>query len=392
MYIKAMKVVHFVTDEKFINSAIELFESITWIDNTFYIVEGDEESLSYIKNPVVKSIKENEIETKILDEKFAEVIVMHSLGALPNDIIIKINKKIKLVWLSWGWDLYSNVWPEYKLIKIENRIKDSFTNVVYNWGRLFLTVKRFLNYSLKGCIIKNHKILFKNALRRIDYYSGVYPIEYDLLLRDNKDVFKAQRIDFNYTRKIKADAGWHKKNGILIGNSASCLLNHCDIFERLKSFDLSKRQVFVPLCYETGNRLYLSHVRREGYRIFGDSFVPVDNFMNFSDFCNFLKNCSVAIFDIEQQAASGTISLCLGLGMKVFLPQSSIPYSFYKGIGVRVYSIESELNENELKEELLGEERISNREIVMSYFSYENVLNRVEKSFRRIYNDIAEEK
>lgn len=379
-----------MTDDKFIDSTIELFESISWIDNSYYWVT-EIDSSTYIQTSIIKRIKKKNIAKKLLDEKFADVVVLHSLGSLPNDIIAKIDKNIKVVWFSWGGDLYSNIWPEYKLIKIENRIKDSFAKKLYESYRSLFAVKQFLKCSLNGSLFKNNRKTFLNAIKRIDYYSGVFPIEYDLILNNNKSIFRAKKIDFNYTRKIEVhdtDVCNYDAQDILVGNSASCLLNHCNVFERLKSFDLKERRVVVPLSYETENWLYLNHVKRKGRKILGDSFIPIENFMNFDDFCQFLKNCSIGIFDIEQQAATGTISLCIGLGMKVFLPQSSVLYSFYKSIGVRVFSIESELTERELNDILLPSDRISNREIILSYFSYENVLRRVEDSFLFIANEM----
>lgn len=384
-----MKVVHFVTDDKFIDSVIEMFESIPWINNSYYWVTARESS-TYVQTSIVKTIKEKDIAAKLLCEEFSDVVVLHSLGSLPNDIIVKINEKIRVMWFSWGGDLYSNIWPEHKLIKIENRIKDSYANGLYNLYRGLYATKHFIKYAFEGKIFRNHRKIFRDAVKRIDYYSGVFPVEYDLIHKYNKDIFRAKRIDFNYTKKIKVqdyDFCDTESHGILVGNSASCLLNHCDVFERLKSFDLKGKRVIVPLSYETENRIYLNRVKKKGHKLLGSSFEPVEEFMKFDDFCRFLKNCSVAIFDIEQQAATGTIALCLGLGMKVFLPQTSVSYSFYKSLGVRVFTIETELTESEVNDNLLPSERILNREIVVSYFSYENVLKRIEKSFYTIANE-----
>lgn len=384
----SLRVLHLVVDDKFIDDAVVLFDSINSIDCTYWFVSNEiNKKFRHIKSNKVVQINVDDFLYNINVRKSFDVVVLHGFSSLSNRLILKINPDIKLVWFSWGYDIYSNMWPEKKLIKLD-RIKSK---------NLFIRYSRELSFSymkslIKSLFLNNSRKEFKKAIGRVDYYSGVFPEEFDMI-SENNAFFKAKKISFNYSRKTKSNTEelGTIDNWILIGNSSSYLLNHIDVFDRIKSYvESSNRKVLVPLNYgDLG--YYRRHVLKCGIKTLGENFYPIVDFLTYSDYYNLLRKCSVAIFNIEQQAAVGNICMCLSLGIKVFLPIKSIGYKFFKRIGAVVYSIEEELLP-EIHSDLSSESIRVNRAVVKNYFSFDVVKNRVIESFKLIENDVKNNK
>lgn len=381
----SLKILHLVVDDKFIDDAIDLFDTMKEFESSYWIVSDRSMAFfNYIKNKdKVKIVDSYTFLRKINNEFLFDVIVLHGLNSLPTELIIEINSNIKLVWFSWGYDIYSNLWPEKKMIKLQRVKSKDF--IIRNY--------RVLNYSYFKYLIKNNfKLLMKRecffkAIHRIDYYSGVFPEEYELIKQRNP-IFRAKKISFNYPyREDICEESDNEDNWILVGNSSSYLLNHCDVFNRLKRCkEISKRVIFVPLSY--GDKgLYLRNVLKKGRRMFGSMFHPIIEYIPYSEYKNMIKKCSVAIFNVEQQASVGNICICLSLGIKVFLPINSMGYKFFKKIGAIVYSIENDLF-FEIDKKISSSDKKNNKDVVMAYFSFDNVRKRVIESFNLIEKDI----
>ena len=91
-----MKVIHFITDEKFLNSTIELFEEIEELDNRYINIIFDEDKpYQFITSDKVEKINISDVHNIITNPSVCDVIVIHNLSSLPCEQIMNIDKKIK---------------------------------------------------------------------------------------------------------------------------------------------------------------------------------------------------------------------------------------------------------------------------------------------------------
>lgn len=385
-----MKVAHFITDNKFLNGAIEVLNEIDWLDNHYFILTCNA-SFKYVRPDFVQIVNDSQVKMLIKDIYSWDVIVIHGLLSLPLNYIKDVHEHIKVVWLSWGYDVYSSHrYPYPSLIPLHNYIKpgtlDSFNKFLYysKW-----IVKE---YVLRILMIKEKdRKSFKPAINRIDFYSGVFPIEYKLIKLHNS-FFVAKPILFHYfstmtkTRYREEDIYKDilpKGNNIQVGHNAGIFGNHRNTFSYLKNMDLAGRKIIVPLSYRV-DRFYVSSVCKAGTRLFGESFIPIVKFMPLDEYRNYMSSISVAIYNFERQAAAGNIIMNLWNGTMVFLPKNSICYIHFKQLGFHIFSIENDLNQFNIDHGLSEEEIIKNRTILSKINSYESLFKDINDGFLSI--------
>ena len=105
-----MKIIHISIDEKFIDCAIDIFNELTGVDSS-YFVYSKKTSLKYIKyKDILLFGSENDLIQKVNEEK-CDFVILHSL-CLNYKYIARI--KHKIIWNSWGYDIYSDVQDFFK--------------------------------------------------------------------------------------------------------------------------------------------------------------------------------------------------------------------------------------------------------------------------------------
>lgn len=385
-----MKVIHFVTDEKFINWTIDLFEEINELENRYInIVFDKDEPFEYISSDKVERINIANVHD-IITNPVCDVIVLHNLSSLPCEHIKQINEKIKVVWLSWGFDIYNNKKPQFPLVPLKNQIKPHTISPRYRI-RLLNEGMRLFFKNLKNKDPQGRQD-FIDAVHRVDYFSGVFPIEYDLLKRNS--FFRAKQTLFSYpfekstfNKEDLCNDTLPKGNTIQISNSGTLLANHGNSFWRLKKFNIHDRKIFAPISYG-GDRLYRSTVYHQGRKLFKDNFIPLTSFIELEKYVALTESVSVAIYNSTRQTAVGNILLNLWNGAKVFFPKDSINYKHFKSTGYHVFSIEDDLSQKEIDTLLSKEEIADNRKKVFENHSFEAIKEKTINSFRQIANDI----
>lgn len=385
-----MKVIHFITDDKFLNSVIELFEEIKELDNRYInIIFDKNEPFQFVTSDKVERINVSEIPEMITNPNICDVIAIHNLNSLPCEFIKDIHKKIKVVWFSWGFDIYANRYPQFELIKLKNKIKPKTISFRYRVRMLNESYRIFLS-QLKNRK-ENERLDFISAIHRIDFYSGVYPIEYELLKKNR--FFQAKQVYFNYPSKkglfiIERINDNIKPQGdsILIGNSGTKLGNHLNSFWKLRKLSLNNRKIIVPLSY-AGDSLYRSIVNKKGQKFFKENFIPLTTFIPIDKYIHLMSSVSISIYNVEQQAAVGNIMLSLWNGAKVFFPETSLNYHFFKSNGFKIFSIEKDLNQTEIDTLLSDDEILENRKKIIDIFSFESAKQKVRECFLFIENN-----
>ncbi len=332
-------IANFILDEKFIDGLIDYHDYVkTDCRHDYYLVSDTEREYKYIKKHPDRIIVIKVKEVLNTAARY-DAVFLHSLPSLPISLIPKISKSVKVFWFSWGYDIYS-LPCERPLIKM--RLYHPLTRrfVIRDIKYQFLYLLRIFNSYRR----KKNYYYYLRAVRRIDYYSGVIPEEYDML-KNKFSGFKAARVNYiywNINSLPKKDFTLNTSRNIIIGNSTSFEMNHLDVFNALKDIDLTDRKIYVPLSYAP-NPKYVDKLIKEGKKLFGDRFVAITDFLPFNEYMLIFNSCGFAIYGTERQMGMGNIIMCLDNGCKVFLYKSSTVYHHYKKHGVRVYSIEEDL-------------------------------------------------
>ena len=362
-----IKIIHIVTDDKFIDGAIGLFETDNRVENT-YIIIGEKRDFKYLKNDCVKWVLYEDALEVI--NKF-DVVVLHSLPAIPIELISDIKKNIKVVWFAWGYDLYEK---PYSVVPIKLLGPETKKATRYERFRQFIRVSSHKQ-------INFYKKHLPNALERIDYFSGVFPYEHNLVKSEHPE-FRALPLDFYYGStnffipEEPSKSFNHGKYNVIIGNSANTTGNHLDVLKAMNLVKIDKQsKVIIPLSYN-GSPRYVSQVEKKAESLYPGQIVSLRNYLPLDEYLELISNCRVAVFAHERQQASDNIFMQLIYGAKVYMSETSAAFDYLKSIGLRIFSLQSDLAN--FYEELSDEDVMANREILSSLYSSSKLIERVK--------------
>lgn len=353
-----MKILHIISDQKFIDTGIMRFERAAPGDNVYLLPTLQPKTeLKYIETskPIV-SCNVLSVRSKKLINWIAsfDMIVLHSLTPFAIEVVNKIKNKTKIVWIGWGYDYYDMIFENEldlyepltrniigkeacKKFNLTNRFKSLVRKIVYPTNK-----RKVLNY--------------------INYFAPVLECEY-AMVKESLSSFHPEYVDWNYgsANSLNPNISSVKevKKNILIGNSASPNNNHLDVFNLIKdSFIPKEAKVIVPLSYG-GSKKYVSQVISEGKRLFGDSFLPVLSFMPYQEYINIISDCNIVIMCQKRQQGTGNIGAALLTGAKVFMSVENAYYSTSIKRGMKIFCI-NKLCQHGLVDGLHINERINN--------------------------------
>ena len=378
-----LKILNILVDDKFIDGLIEVLEFTKGEHKHDYIIIRDDVTKKFQYITKIEYIKQinNKDYLNFINSNGYDLVILHSLSCIPWFTIDKIDRKIKVLWKAWGFDLYrtpSEIQPFVKLKRLH-----PITNR-YWWkhykGKIYNNLKSWLYSQI-------HRKEIKCAINRIDYFSGCLPVEYDFI-KEYKS-FRAQHLELpyfalnsKYTKKESLEFPELGSN-ILIGNSGAIANNHFDIFNCFSTIKIEDKKVIVPLSYG-GDDFYIKDIVNYGKKIFGENFCPIRNFMSLTDYFSLLSTCSYAILGYEQQASLGNAFELLWAGVKLYLPQSSVNYKYFKEKGCHVFTIENDLINLYVFTPLTIEEKKLNREILLRLNSKEVNLLKIKNIYQTI--------
>lgn len=373
--IERKRLLHFFTDEKVANDAIESFETAFPNENMFLILSKDGEP-SFVKphkNTLFLSYKSSELKDIIKACKDFGEVIFHSMG-YEFSLIIQKFEHPNVNWVVWGADMYESLLYRkgYRLYIDEKNI----FRVRARWLPVFLykALIGIRDYKYYRAQIK--------ASKKINTITSYGP-DYDLLVKYYPEFGKCNKKYFFYYPIEKMldeqtkDCFVSGKN-IWVNPAAGYNGNHIDIFKRLSTFNHIER-VCTPLSY--GIPYYAKYVEREGRKFFENKFDPMTTFIPKEEYYKRFLSSNSFIFGHLRQCAVGNIIIALYMGAKVFLYKDNPLYNFYKSMGVSIYNIEDELNEDEVYSPLSDELRQKNRETMMRNYSYQKQISTIKNSF-----------
>ncbi len=293
----------------------------------------------------------------------AEAIILHSSKNVGFLISLLAKKTTKILWIGYGFDYYNLLAKQgYEFYGPETKALRTMQRPLEN--RVTLKHKAYL---------LANSFVMRLAFKRIDFFSPVIREDYEVF----KEYFPKTKMDYvawnygdSFDDTLFTDPFPMLGQNILIGNSASFTNNHLEIFSLLKNVDLSGRRLIVPLSY--GDKEYRDHIITIGRNLFGDSFMPLVDFMPIDEYYTVIKSCSIAIMNQYRQQATGNISAMIVFGAKVYLSNKNPYYMNCINRGLKICAIEELTSDSSSLFSLLSEsERSLNRKIVQDTESQE---------------------
>ena len=171
---------------------------------------------------------------------------------------------------------------------------------------------------------------------------------------------------------------------IQIGNSAYSDFNHIRILKLLSKYKEDNIKIYAPLSY--GKMDYAEQVIRYGRKIYGDKFIPMQQFLPAEDYYDFLQKMDIAIMDLEGQHALGNIYGLLRLGCKLYLRKNSMLYKYFlKEMHCKIFTIDQieNMDINELSR-FDYHEKEKNRKHIFDHWNEQILINQWKQIFNII--------
>ncbi len=385
-----MNIIHCVGNEKFIDGIIDVFELKAGhhVNRYVFFPEGNaDKKLSYLKKNTDKvSVIDRRKALQYVNSMPCDVLFFHNLSTFPIEDMAKIAPRIKVVWMSWGYDLYASLKGHRPMIPIQQFLPLTQEALDKDWiNRIRMLAKttrwRLLSYGEK----------FETGVHRVDFFSSVIPWEYQEVKKNS--FFRAEKVDFTYfdlhpfgtaeTLSTPAQTG----NNILVGNSAGDTNNHLDILDQLSHYILGDRKLILPLSY-AGRKHYVNLVVANGKSLFHDRFIPLNTFIPLAEYQSLMSSCGYAIFAIERQQALNNVWMALWNGLMVFMSKRSPLYQHLKQQGYLLFTTQDDLHLIAAERHLTTEEITHNRQVFLQNDSLEIHLQKVEKLYQQLEDSL----
>lgn len=365
-----MKVLHFAPDEKYIPFARDVFREAFPGANRFRVTRSRKGGGFVDEAEDTRKVGSGYwFSTQLQrDLEWAECLVVHFLSRRFARALAGAPPGLLIAWHGWGKDYYSLL--DGYSDRLYLPLTSEYLATERRRARHGLPDPTSLRSRLVGLLddVLYHGAIEK-ALSRVDVVS-MLPSEFELLKRSRPQVRAVFHQLYYSSVETSFAPGPERMQGpdLLLGNSASPTNNHLEAFRALARHDLAGRRLLVPLSY--GEKDYADHVEREGYRLFGDSFVPLRDFLPISEYNARIANCGFVFMNHVRQQATGNVSIALLKGAKVFLRQENLLAPFYRNMGASLcdFPDESGTPDASLFEPLGAEERERNRRAVMNYW------------------------
>lgn len=227
--------------------------------------------------------------------KKADIIVLHNLGIPAKELlIIGWSKSIlqKSVWVIWGADLYCYKDPL-------NGIGDYIVEITRRHIAKNIGMTGTLTEGDHALLCKWYNCNTENV--RLEYIS-------EKSVSHMKEIVEHPR---DKTERIR----------ILLGNSATRSNCHIEALEILSKYKNENIEILAPLSY--GDMAYADEVTEAGRKIFGDSFVPIREFIPKEDYYSFLNTVDIGIFNNNRQQGTGNIEALMYYKRKVYIREGT---------------------------------------------------------------------
>lgn len=279
----------------------------------------------------------------------AQKVICHSLFYNTKDLIRLYNAYKKhnqnIIWALWGGDLYDEYRVNHSSFNIKRSIRE------YYRKKLIASFSKVLSTADFEQMKKWYKT---NAIQG----KGLYSYNFKQI----------EIIENNESSKCK----------VMVGHSATVTCCHKEAFEMLSEFK-NNIEIYCPLSYPKNDE-YIKLVDELGNSIYDEAYHPIKDFMNYSDYVEFLNTIDIGVFNNDRQQGMGNIVNLLFLGKKVYMNKKNTLYQALLEEGFTLFDIE-EIKGETFYKELTSEQKEKNRTLIEYRYSDENFVNVWDKVF-----------
>lgn len=281
----------------------------------------------------------------------AEKIILHGLFSNHLFYILAFQPWLlkKCCWVLWGGDLY-----------VHNK-----KNKDWRW---------FKNEFFRKIVIK-----------RLSLITTTVPGDYELVKKWYKTKARyIQNLMYNshLSRQCTSDIPSKNKTIIVqIGNSSDPSNNHREVIDKLANCTKKEFVVFAPLSY--GDEGYRKEIISYGLEKLGKNFIPMTDFISFSQYNKYLTSVDVAIFNHKRQQGMGNLIGLLSLGKKVYIRSDVTPWDYINGTGIIIYDTKGIFDLTPLDKAISKK----NMEIASKVFSEKKLVSSWNSIFNHHFSD-----
>jgi 4-alpha-L-fucosyltransferase (Fuc4NAc transferase). len=291
-----MKIVHLIMFHQRFTLTIVDFFNRNFSDQVFLV--------HHYQNPLTRGIvlppnaffvDLSQISTFWAQLETASVIVIH--GYLFEDVIKLISRLgpllEKTAVVIWGADLYNNA--------IELSVSPSFKrrfHLILNEAQKKKAMRPCRH--LMAFCHDDYLLAQKKYHCHADYFECLYPQS------------------LNASQMNSSDEGKTSEFRVMVGNSAAETNNHHACLESLSHLSGRNLKVYCPLSYG-GTADYIQKVIAMGHRYFGNSFVPLLDYMTIEKYVSLFSSMNAVIFNYERQQGTQNIEIAGFYGCKIFM-------------------------------------------------------------------------
>ena len=285
------------------------------IKHVFCLKEGEKkkEDIGIFENVEVEVLRT--LSEPLKRYKEYDKIFLHAMCiTLRQQIYILIHPEIldKLYWIAWGIDLY------------EYRRKDNVVRILYTFFQTYFRKK--IKYFV-GIFPPDINYFTKYIGRRAKTYYGPYMTQ---LYSDMKE------IEYNDNGEIELVS--RRPIKIVVGHSATPVLRHIDVLKTLEKYSSKDIQIYIPLSY--GIKAYGDEVESIANKIFGEKAICIREYKPYSEYLSMLKDMDIVIFNTSRQIGLGNIVIYMYLKKKIYMPEKSVMFQYFRKRGVPVLKCE----------------------------------------------------
>lgn len=357
-------------DSIFIDMAYEIFEEVYPKQNKFIRISS-ENNLKYIKKAEVELIKPDEIGLVVKNLFNYKVVIIHYLDYFSAKLVNLSDKNVNFHWMAWGGDYYElmNIYDF-----LEPKTKRVFDKI--DTKAFLINPYAYKKYKEFEDNAKREKL---SAIKKFKSCTFVFKEEYEFFIEKFPEFRNLIYIPWNYGTLEEhiypknLDECKEKLDYILVGHGASFESNHLDIFEILiRNHNLNYEKLICPLSY--GFMPYRDFILKQGYKLFGEKFYPLTEFLSLHNYIDLISKCKYAIFNHKKQEALGNIAITMYSGSVVFMNSNSPIYKFLKNRGAIVFDINVLKNGNSFT--LTNKEIEINKNIIKNIWGKEMIFQK----------------
>lgn len=362
---KRIRIIHFVLDDKFFYPVKAHFDNDSRLVNQYIVINRNiGENLNYIKSQDAICLATEKDAQRFVRSSEYDILFFHSLPVKSWRIALEAPKDKRVVWWTWGYDIYTPAFGISPFLHIE-LLKPKTKQLYLHRHHFILNIIKVVGDFFQSI---PYRFVKKRLLKRIDFFMPVVSSEYQMINR----LPYTHAEEFYYKDSLEPPVEMHKKRkndgDILCGNSATYTNNHLDLVPFLNRGNLNGRTIHIPLSY--GVKTYSKTLTRL-FKVNGANTEFMMELVPIKQYFQILDNCSYFICGSIRQQAMGNVYYCLNNHIKVFLYRDSLIYKFLKEAGYVVFAIE-EIDSNSFATTLTEEEMGQNIEAYRKDFERRN--------------------